>query len=138
MDIKKCNVCGKEITGKGSSDPRRKYCSHLCGIKHQNEQHRKLNPFANKNLSTGTVGAISELKTAKDLLIKGYEVFRAISPSCSCDLAILKKGKLLRVEVRTAYKYPSGKIITPNVGNIRSDILAKVIGEEIIYEPSLD
>ena len=58
-------------------------------------------------LSTGTKGALSELLVAADLMAKGYEVFRALSPSCSCDL-IANNGKgLLRIECRTGSKNPN-------------------------------
>jgi hypothetical protein len=54
------------------------------------------------------VGAIGELIVAADLLKKGYHVFRSCSPSCPCDLAILKDEKLFRVEVKTTqYSRPN-------------------------------
>jgi len=34
------------------------------------------------------------------LLRQGYEVFRSVSPHCSCDLLAYKAGKTVRVEVR--------------------------------------
>lgn len=52
-------------------------------------------------LSIGTTGAIGELRVSVDLLIKGYEVFRAVSHSCSCDLIAIKQSRALRIEVRT-------------------------------------
>lgn len=49
-----------------------------------------------------TVGAISELIAGADLLRLGYAVFRALSPSCPCDLiAMAPDGTILRIEVRT-------------------------------------
>lgn len=74
---------------------------------------------------------------ACDLLRRGYEVFRALSPSASCDLAILKAGKLLRVEVRTGYR----DRITGQVGTTRThraDILAIAVHDgSIVYEPPI-
>lgn len=77
---------------------------------------------------------------AADLLALGYEVFRALSPACSCDLAILKDGQLLRIEVTTAYIGPSGNILTCKKPNEKSDIIAYFLkaGKEIIYEPALN
>jgi hypothetical protein len=93
-------------------------------------------------LASATVGALGELLVAADLLIRGYEVFRAISPSCSCDLAILKDGKLLRVEVRTGYRTtvdPDAIAIGKKQGTHRADILAVVVHSptRIRYEPEL-
>jgi len=72
---------------------------------------------------------------------KGYDVFRALSPACSCDLAVLKNGNLLRIEVRTAYVSPSGKFYKPSKkgddpNNI--DAYAWVLPSKIIYEPELE
>jgi hypothetical protein len=87
-------------------------------------------------INTGTVGAISELRVSVDLLAKGYEVFRALSPACSCDLAILKDGKLLRIEVRTAYRSKNGGIVS-NHSRFNADHFALVLPDEIVYEPQL-
>lgn len=90
-----------------------------------------------KNLSTGTKGALNELIVIVDLLTKGYDVFRAISPAASCDLAILKEGKLLRVEVTSGW-IASGKLSRNKnkLSNGKSDILATVYeGDKIDYFP---
>jgi len=86
-------------------------------------------------LPTGTVGAISELRVCAFLLSRGYEVFRSVSPSCSCDLAILKDGKLLRIEVRSGYRQENGRIITSR--KHIADVLAIAIKDEVIFEPEL-
>lgn len=87
-------------------------------------------------VSTGTVEAISELRVSVDLLAKGYEVFRALSPSCSCDLTVMKNGELLRIEVRTAYRGKSNNIITSR-SRFKADHFALVLPSEIVYEPEL-
>lgn len=95
-------------------------------------------------LSSGTVGAVSELLTCVDLLQRGFEVFRAVSPACSCDLAILKDGRLLRVEVRTGavYEKQDGTVghylVRPD--KEKSDILAIVDRQSgtITYEPAFE
>lgn len=77
-----------------------------------------------------------------DLMSKGYHVFRALSPSCPCDLLILKDGELLKIEVKTAY------IINPQTDKIywsmginntpqNVDIFALVLPDKIIYQPEL-
>lgn len=55
------------------------------------------------NIPSGTVGAISELAVAAFFLESGYAVFRALSPSCFCDLVIIKNGLVQKIEVRTGY-----------------------------------
>ncbi len=52
-------------------------------------------------MNTSDRGAISELAVAVDLMYRGFEVFRALSPASSCDLIIYRDGKALRVEVKT-------------------------------------
>ena len=59
-----------------------------------------------KGLSASTVGAISELAVCSDLLSKGYDVFRSVSPAAPCDLIAHKEGKLIRVEVKTNARKP--------------------------------
>lgn len=89
-------------------------------------------------LPTSTVGAISELRAASDLLGKGYHVFRALSPACPCDIAVLRDGKLLRIEVKTGYRTATGKLYKSPAHNNEFDILAMVLPDEIIYEPPLE
>ena len=90
-------------------------------------------------MSPGTVGAINELKVGEDLLVKGYDVFRALSPTCSCDLVALKNKRLLRVEVKTARYSAGGLIMTGSYKKEKSDILASVLWKDniIIYNPKL-
>jgi len=90
-------------------------------------------------LSTGSVGAVSELVACVDLMKKGYDVFRAVSPSCPCDLIIRKGGLTFRVEVRTAQKLLNGKFSYPctKKDEGRSDIFALVCGDAVMYVPEL-
>jgi hypothetical protein len=115
-------------------NPQQKYCSRKCS----KARYRENNSWqkSSYNLPTGTVGAIAELKVAADLLQRGYEVFRSVSQSCSCDLAIIKSGKLTRVEVKTGYENPdTGTRSYPK--NHRADILAVSFPSGIVYMPEL-
>lgn len=127
--IKKCINCGNDYTTKIIN---KKYCSRKCihGFIYGNGS-----PF--KHISTGTVGALGELLVSADLMKKGYEVYRALSPSSSCDVLILKNNKMNTVEIRTGYRSTDGKKITTNRVNIKANILATIIHStnEIIYEP---
>ena len=128
---KKCKHCGKDYTPIQNDQ---KYCSLKCR-----------NGFAYgggspmKNIATGTVGAIGELLVSADLMKKGFEVYRALSPSSSCDILVLKENKMKRIEVRTGYRSTDGKRITTIRDNFRADHLAIVIHNtnEIIYEPTI-
>jgi hypothetical protein len=91
------------------------------------------------DLSSGTVGAVGELLVATDLLLRGFEVFRALSPACSCDLAVLSSGQLLRVEVTTGHMAPNGKVFSRSK-EPRFDLLAVVVHSspvQIVYTPEL-
>jgi hypothetical protein len=54
-------------------------------------------------MDASTTGAKTELIAATYLLTKGYHVFRALSPSCFCDLIAVNKTEMVRVEVKTGY-----------------------------------
>ena len=56
---------------------------------------------------------------AVDLMKRGYEVFRALSPACSCDLIALGPFGALRIEVRTGKK----SLITGNLNFSRNEQL---------------
>lgn len=87
-----------------------------------------------------TTGAISELRVCADLLIKGYEVFRAVSPDASCDLIVMKRGVITRVQVRTTYRHPATNKLyaCTNPADVgRQDMFAWVTPEDIVYDPFL-
>lgn len=115
-----------------------KYCSRRCaGEQHRLRYEPRHVPY---EVPSGTIGAIAELMVAADLMKRGYEVFRALSPSCSCDLAILKNGRLLRIEVRTAHRIPRGLVWARNKSTEdRHDHYALVLHSEnlVTYEPEL-
>ena len=72
-----------------------------------------------------------------DLLQKGYVVYRAIEGTASCDLAVLKNGRLLRIEVTTGHRKPYGGVGTPKKDARKFDILAITLPETILYRPDL-
>lgn len=130
-----CEGCGTPFTTRVI---KRKFCSSRC----KNTKYQGNHPHISKvlGLSASTVGAISELRVATDLLSKGYPIFRALSPACSCDLAALVGERLYRIEVTTGHIYPSGRITHPkHHDSTKHDIIAIVIATtgNIIYEPPL-
>src|SRR5256884_3587405 len=53
-------------------------------------------------LSTGTKGAISELRVASHLMGLGFQVFKNLSMHGSCDLvAISRRGRVIKVQVKS-------------------------------------
>ena len=131
---KHCEVCNKVYKARASTQ---KYCDIICRREYDRRRYHTISSSL-RNIPTGTVGAISELRVATDLLGKGYNVFRSISPSCPCDIVVLRGSQLLRIEVKTAYRGTSGKLYKASIRNSGFDILAQVLPNEIIYEPPME
>ena len=87
--------CGREYHPAANNQ---RYCSKECGT-----SARALiwGVGERTRLATASRGAVSEMVAACDLMERGYEVFRALSPACSCDLIALGPDGALRIEVRT-------------------------------------
>ena len=83
--------------------------------------------------NSGVTGAIGELRACADLLVRGYEVFRSVAQSCSCDLMILKNGKSQSVEVRTGWIGETG-FMHVNRQNFRANVLCIVTAQKVLYE----
>ena len=115
-----CHRCEKRIPEERleASSYQPKYCSKECGIRaaaqrarlrYENKtEEKRIRPFFLKSLvetngtSRGSVGATAELIAAADLLLKGFSVYRSVSPNAPCDLVIIgAKQTAIRVEVRT-------------------------------------
>lgn len=137
MDIfKHCKHCKKEITGE-KRRRHAKFCSKECKDAYKKKHHKPYYP----GLSTATIGAMNELLVAADLMKRGFDVFRALSPSCSCDLAVVKDGTLLRIEVRTGWRNKDGKLFKHSKKHYKEKYDVKAIfikwEERIKYVPSL-
>lgn len=137
MRIIACPICGSEIHTNRSD---RKYCSTTCSGKAYREAHPELYGGAH-DCDRSQTGAASELLVCVDLLRQGYDVFRAQSPSSSCDLVVILEGKALRIEVKTGRYQLNGDVsfaksrLDPN----KYDALAIVLPtNEIVYQPTLD
>lgn len=110
-----------------------KFCSYECQTTYWS-QYRTNKPSSIK-LPTATTGTISELQVAKDLLSKGYYVFRSMTPNSPCDLITLKDGILKRVEVRTANPRSRPNFFNHIKITDGADCWAFVLPNEIIYYP---
>lgn len=105
-----------------SIHPNTKTCSSECrNIRNNIISGRK----SKSDMPCGTVGAVSEMAIAIDLMRNGYSVFRALSPACFCDLIACKDDKTLKIECRTGYRHPfSNKIHYPKKMYAEIDLLA--------------
>jgi hypothetical protein len=113
--------------------PRQKYCSRPCSnaVRDARQYGGKRHP----KLPSGTLGAMNEMVVCADLIRQGYHVFRAVSPSCPCDLLILSGSKISRVEVTSGCRNYKGKIMFCPHNLDYYDVLAVVLpGGEIIYD----
>ena len=93
---KQCVTCGTDFTPRGS---RHRYCGMACTPEARSQQN-----LPTLHMTTATVGAMIELMVCTDLMIRGYDVFRAVSPSCYCDLVARKGDLTLHIEARTGFK----------------------------------
>lgn len=131
---KNCLHCGVEFKAKKA---RQVYCSSEHRSFSIQDRQTALNEHRTWDIPPGTVGAIHELVASIDLMKNGYHVFRALSPSCQCDLLLLIGEKVLRVEVTTGTLHTNGTLYFPAKQKHRFDILAVVCGNKVTYFPSL-
>ena len=117
---------------------KQEYCTAAC----RGRFHNIFAPSWNPGVPPGTMGAIGELRVSTDLMMRGFEVFRAMSPCASCDLIVIKDGRQLRVEVRTATRNIDGsryrQARPPAKDAGRQDVYAWVLPDKIEYEPPLE
>lgn len=72
------------------------------------------------------IGASSELLVAHDLLMRGFDVFRAINPDAECDLVAVYGQKVYRVQCKT-------NVTATSEDHSRFDVLASVIEGKVVY-----
>jgi len=135
LSIALCLACSTPIPAKRLRR-HSKYCANACRrtVALQQQRSTRLYPCSNN----GTTGAIAELIISADLLGRGYEVFRAVSPSASCDLIIMREGQMQRVEVRMGRTHPTTGRLSYAGDKIRADIVAVLSKTGITYMPSLE
>lgn len=128
-----CAECGKPLESYQF-----RFCSTACRVKHHNGRNYGDRPRA--SLSTSTTGAVAELMVAGNLMESGLHVFRALSPTCFCDLAVIHAPDVLMVEVRTAYRKKASDVITWPRTKERADFYGLYVREEelVYYHPISD
>lgn len=131
LERRACSNCGSEFQPRMSTQ---RLCSNHCREVFYKGQHA--DPEGEK-IPSGTVGAVTELVIAADLMRKGWHVFRALSPACFCDLVAYKDGQHRFIEVRTGTRLADGRLFFPKKiagGATEYGVLASNTGE-IEYIP---
>jgi len=127
-----CKGCGKSFLVRVHN---KKFCSPKC-FGAINRRRYYGTEAAYPGRSTATVGAIGELRVCVDLMGRGFDVFKAVSPSCPCDLAVLCNGELAQFEVRTGYRsHVTGKSWSHAPKDCKADVFAIVYKDGIEYRP---
>lgn len=108
---KTCDICARKFT---TSYSKAKYCSNFCSRKRQKQQTKQGSIIVKGSISSSSVGAIAELAVSAELMLKGYAVFRALSPASYCDTIAVRDGVVFHVEIRTGYRREDGRISFPN------------------------
>ena len=105
----KCTVCGKE---SHASQSHQKMCSSECRKKFYQRLYGR---HGTMEISSASVGSISEMMVCSEMLKRGYSVFRTVSQSSFCDVVAIKGKEVLMLEVRTGYTDTRGRISFPKV-----------------------
>lgn len=121
-----CAYCNKPLSGL-----KRRFCSGEHSRAFQQERTLPMRTWESY-ISPASVGAASELFASAFFLRKGYEVYRAVSPSSSCDLVLHKDGLMYRVEIRTINPTAVLKLPLKKIDQGRFDILAIVSKDSVV------
>jgi Holliday junction resolvase-like predicted endonuclease len=114
------------------------YCSPLCNSRSRNARYGNTPQYV---VTPATQGAITELIVSVDLMKRGFDLYRATSPACPCDLVAIRNGVVTRVEVKTGIRRLNGEIRPVKLSERQrraSDVVAYVAHDgEILYAPEL-
>jgi len=127
-----CPQCGNEFRKRSHNAA---YCSHSCAQEAKNAAHRKRNAVPD-GICAADRGAYGELLVCCDLLHKGYDVYRSVSPAAKCDLVVIRPPIMYRIEVRTGHlQLHSGTMSYPKdrLTDEFTDILAVVIQAKDVW-----
>lgn len=133
----KCIQCGKEWTPTLQKRAG-KMCSTPCRNAWNKNAVKPLNHLPMR--CTADKGALSELVASADLLRKGYQVFRSVSASATCDMLAMDSNGILRIEVKSAVITPAGTFTytTPlNLSNSDHVCAVNPLTFEVRYFPDL-
>ena len=135
---KMCVVCGAPFITRsvGLNAARQKFCGDACR-KRAGAGHWAPRPNEAK-ICTGNVGAAHEMIVCADLLKRGFDVFRGVSPASKADLVAIRGASALRVQVKTGIRNTNGRLHCWSKDHESWDVLAIVEWDNrITYEPPL-
>lgn len=102
--------------------------------------HTPAPPRFGASLSSNVSGAVAEMLVCVDLMRRGLDVYRSVSPSGRCDVVAICRttGAVNRIEVKCGLRDKAGRVKC-QVGKHNSfDTLAIFVGDaEIVYQPPL-
>lgn len=136
-----CAHCGKPLAGRKN----KRFCNSSCSRAWHSEQWHAHNPKTHAaQLATGTVGSVNLMRVMLDLVVRGYNVYRAAFEAMPYELWI-QRGEYgvggwpfgMRVKVTTGHRLSSGKLQRRKFDGIDFDVEAVVVGNDIIYDPPL-
>ena len=134
-----CVQCGIGFDARRSCD---KFCRSSCAVIRGRELYRSKRRFP--DLAKSVIGSIHELEIAVDLLARGLDVYRSLTPCNGSDLVAVQGDQMWRVECTTGQKLAGGEGRNPKVsrdgtkrvGKPAFDLLAVVYQDgQIEYFP---
>lgn len=136
--MKPCKYCGGPLPATARSN--QVYCSTTCAREYVKREWRERNPKSPLGaLAAGTIAEAHVMRVCIDLLEKGWQVYRAAFPAMDFDIFAMRPEweVALRVKVTTGMRTNRGGVSHPKRDRTKFDVLAIVIGNDIIYEPEL-
>jgi hypothetical protein len=132
-----CQRCGKEFL-KTHYVSLYAYCSKKCSMDGKHWEDRFVDPP--EIGTTGTIGAIHELRVCVDLMSKGWDAFRALSPHGPIDVVAIKGDRVIRIQVRKARETVDGKYYfgKPKDGSPHDMIALSFSTGKVVYLPPLE
>lgn len=139
-----CKECFADLPIDAKSN--RKFCDKHCASEYAKKEWRERNPKSPlTQLATNTVAEANEMKVAIDLLVKGWQVYRAAFPGMLCDMLIYSPNAvryeedsgMRRVEVTSGNYAANGTLSHPIRTPANYDVLAIVTPSKIVYKPEL-
>jgi len=122
-----CEICGKEFKTWTSTQ---RYCSKKC----RSIAYIPPMQVTPEVKDRAARGSMTELLVCVELMGKGYEVFRNMSPAGSCDLVVLREGRLLRVECKTTtLNIKTNHWSIPSFDMEKCDVVAILISSGLRY-----
>jgi predicted nucleic acid-binding Zn ribbon protein len=138
---KHCQECDKPLVGRRN----KKFCDERCSRKWNSKQWREHNPKTiEAQLAVGTIGSMNVMRVMLDLVAKGYNVYRAAFEAMPFELVLVKGDPTetlngWRVKVTTGHRTATDLISHRKLdpAEYGYDVLAVVVGNEIVYEGAI-